>query len=81
MPYPFPGNLSVENFLRECWQKKPLLIRNAFPDIRSPLTPNELAGLACEEDVNARIVFEQDADTLLTAGAVINRVGVAEVIT
>ncbi|MGD8582445.1 MAG: cupin domain-containing protein [Gammaproteobacteria bacterium] len=56
---PFPGDITVEIFLQEYWQKKPLLIRNAFPGINSPLTPDELAGLACEEDANSRIVFEQ----------------------
>ncbi|UCB53999.1 MAG: cupin domain-containing protein [Thiotrichales bacterium] len=56
---PFPGELTAETFLQEYWQKKPLLVRNAFPDIRSPLTADELAGLACDEDTNARIVFEQ----------------------
>ena len=56
---PFPGELSAETFLQVYWQKKPLLVRNAFPGIRSPLSPDELAGLACEDDANARIVFEQ----------------------
>ncbi|MGB5455339.1 MAG: cupin domain-containing protein [Gammaproteobacteria bacterium] len=55
----FPGDLSAEAFLRDYWQKQPLLIRQAFPDIESPLTPDELAGLACTDDANARIVFEQ----------------------
>ena len=59
MPYTFPGDISVETFLHDYWQKKPLLIRNAFPGIQSPLTPDELAGLACEDDANSRIVFEQ----------------------
>lgn len=59
MPCTFAGDIPVETFLREYWQKKPLLIRNAFPGIQSPLTPDELAGLACEDDANARIVFEQ----------------------
>lgn len=53
------GGMSVDTFLREYWQKKPLLIRNAFPGFVSPLTPEELAGLACEEDVNARLVLEK----------------------
>jgi len=61
MPYPFPGDITVETFLQEYWQKKPLLVRNAFPGINSPLTPDELAGLACEDDANSRIVFEQHA--------------------
>ncbi len=56
------NDLSVEDFLDQYWQKKPLLIRNAFPGIQSPLTAEELAGLACEEDVNARLVLEKDGD-------------------
>jgi 50S ribosomal protein L16 3-hydroxylase len=54
----FPGTISVEEFLRDYWQKKPLLVRQAFPGIRSPLSPEELAGLACEDNVNARLVLE-----------------------
>lgn len=52
------GNLSVADFLRDYWQKKPLLIRQAIPGFKSPLTPEELAGLACEEDVPARLIVE-----------------------
>ncbi|MBT8129901.1 MAG: cupin domain-containing protein [Gammaproteobacteria bacterium] len=59
MPCTFPGDISVETFLQEYWQKQPLLIRNAFPGIENPLTPDELAGLACEDEINARIVFER----------------------
>ncbi len=54
----FPGDISTDTFLRDYWQKKPLLVRNAFPDLQSPLTPDELAGLACEDDVNSRLVIE-----------------------
>ncbi len=56
------GNLSPEEFMAEYWQKKPLLIRQAFPDFKSPISADELAGLACEEDVNSRIVMEKDGD-------------------
>jgi len=56
------GEHSVEEFLTQYWQKKPLLIRNAFPGIQSPLTPDELAGLACEDNINARLVLEKDGD-------------------
>lgn len=56
------GNISAETFMQEYWQKKPLLIRQAFPDFKSPITPEELAGLACEEEVNSRIVMEKDGD-------------------
>lgn len=52
------GNLSVADFLRDYWQKKPVLIRQAVPGFESPLSPEELAGLACEEDVPARLILE-----------------------
>jgi len=43
-------------FLRDYWQKRPLLIRNAFPGFVSPISPEDLAGLACEELALSRIV-------------------------
>ena len=46
-----------EQFLRDYWQKRPLLIRNAFPNFESPVTPDDLAGLACEELAPSRIVI------------------------
>lgn len=52
------GDLSVETFLREYWQKQPVLIRGAFPDFENPIAPEELAGLACEEDAPSRLILE-----------------------
>lgn len=43
-------------FLRDYWQKRPLLVRNAFPGYIPPIEPDDLAGLACEDGVLARIV-------------------------
>src|SRR6185437_2059103 len=43
-------------FLRDYWQKRPLLIRNAFTDFTPPLSPDDLAGLACMDGALARIV-------------------------
>ncbi|HYD33010.1 MAG TPA: cupin domain-containing protein, partial [Methylophilaceae bacterium] len=53
------GGLTAEQFLQEYWQKKPLLIRNAIPDFSGLLRPEELAGLACEEGVQSRLVSQQ----------------------
>ena len=50
------GGLTVERFLAEHWQKKPLLVRSALPHVVPPLSPDELAGLACETEVESRIV-------------------------
>jgi len=62
MPNPLNplGNLSPEDFLKNYWQKKPLVIRQAFPNFQCPISAEELAGLSCEDDVNARIVIEKD---------------------
>ncbi|MCF6218579.1 MAG: cupin domain-containing protein [Gammaproteobacteria bacterium] len=53
------GDISKQQFLSEYWQKKPLLIRGALPDFRSPISADELAGLACEDEVESRIVIEK----------------------
>jgi 50S ribosomal protein L16 3-hydroxylase len=45
-----------EAFLREYWQKKPLLIKNPWQSWSNPCDPDDLAGLACEEDVEARLI-------------------------
>lgn len=55
MPAPL-GELSVEVFLREDWQKRPRLIRQAFPGFVPELDGDDLAGLACEPLAEARIV-------------------------
>lgn len=52
------GGLTPREFLRQHWQKKPLLIRGAFPRFTTPVTPDELAGLACEEGVESRLVLQ-----------------------
>ncbi|QOR38271.1 cupin domain-containing protein [Billgrantia diversa] len=61
-PLPLLGGLTPAEFLRDYWQRQPLLIRGALADFESPLDPDELAGLACEEGVEARLVEEQGPD-------------------
>lgn len=47
-----------DNFLREYWQKKPLFIKNPWRKWRNPLEPDELAGLACENNIESRLVVQ-----------------------
>ena len=56
-----PLGMPPADFLRDYWQKKPLLIRNAFPGLVSPLEPEDLAGLACEEGTLSRLVAHDRA--------------------
>ncbi|WP_231757401.1 cupin domain-containing protein [Microbulbifer elongatus] len=56
------GDMPVETFLRDYWQKKPLLIRNAFPGFEPPITGEELAGMALEEHIESRLIEERGAE-------------------
>jgi 50S ribosomal protein L16 3-hydroxylase len=53
-------HFDIDLFLSEYWQKKPLLIRNPWGHWRNPLEPDELAGLACEEDVESRLIVQRN---------------------
>lgn len=58
-PLRFPPGIDAESFLARYWQRRPLLMRQALPGLVNPLPADELAGLACEPEVEARIVLEQ----------------------
>ncbi|MCE9941036.1 MULTISPECIES: cupin domain-containing protein [Serratia] len=49
-------NLNWPEFLEKYWQKKPVVLKNAFPNFVDPITPDELAGLAMEQEVDSRLV-------------------------
>ncbi|MBU1333046.1 MAG: cupin domain-containing protein [Gammaproteobacteria bacterium] len=57
-PLQLLGGLTAREFMRDYWQKKPLLVRQAIPDFESPISPDELAGLALEEEIESRLVIE-----------------------
>jgi len=57
-PLQLLGGLTAREFMRDYWQKKPLLVRQAIPVFESPISPDELAGLALEEEVESRLVIE-----------------------
>ncbi len=46
----------AHGFLRDHWQRKPLLLRNAMPR-QALLDPEALAGLACESEVESRLII------------------------
>jgi 50S ribosomal protein L16 3-hydroxylase len=56
-------HFDIDIFLRDYWQKKVLLIKNPWGAWVNPLTPDELAGLACEDEVESRLIM-QARDTL-----------------
>jgi len=57
----WPDGITQARFLKEFWQKKPLLLRQAIPDFDTPLPADELAGLSLEPDTTPRLIT-QDSD-------------------
>ena len=51
-----PLGMAPARFLRDYWQKRPVLIRGAFPGFVTPIEPEDLAGLACEELALSRLI-------------------------
>jgi 50S ribosomal protein L16 3-hydroxylase len=49
-----PGDFDADAFLRDHWQKSPCVVRGGGS--ANPLSPDELAGLACEDEVESRLV-------------------------
>lgn len=60
-PLALLGGLSPSRFLQEYWQKKTLLVRQAIPGYQCPISPDELAGLSLEPELESRIIIEQGA--------------------
>lgn len=54
------GGITAEQFLNEYWQKKPLLVRNAMPEIIGLLEPADAQELALEEHVTARLIRQKN---------------------
>lgn len=50
------GELTPAGFLEHYWQKRPLVVRGALPQLTGVIAPEDLAGLACEPDVESRLI-------------------------
>jgi 50S ribosomal protein L16 3-hydroxylase len=53
------GDISVSRFMREYWQRRPLLIRAAFPRLAPPVDRVRLFALAAREDVESRLIIRR----------------------
>lgn len=58
---PLLGGISPAQFMKKYWQKKPLLIRQAIPEMKALLDRAELIDLAAQEDVQSRLVIQTPA--------------------
>ncbi|MEN6670589.1 cupin domain-containing protein [Psychrobacter sp. B38] len=60
IPLCLPESITPEQFLAEYWQKKPLLIKQGLPQLAEMFEPEDMLGLAIEEDASARLLTQAD---------------------
>lgn len=68
LPAQMLGGLTPARFMQRYWQKKPLLIRNAFPGFQPLLTRPQLFALAAQESVESRLIVHKPAGWQLRHG-------------
>lgn len=62
------SGLTPQQFLDTYWQKKPTVIRQGFKGFQDPISADELAGLACEEFVESRLVYKKAGEWQAASG-------------
>ncbi len=65
---PLLGGLTARRFLREYWQKKPLLVRQAIPGFSGLIDARGLRNLAASEAVQSRLVRREGRQWSLAHG-------------
>lgn len=67
-PTPLLAGLSPARFMQRHWQKKPLLVRQAWPGVVPPLDRAALFALAGDEQVESRLVSRREGQWQLRQG-------------
>lgn len=65
---PLLGGLSPVTFMKRHWQKRPLLVRQAWPGVQPPVSRAALFDLAAQDDVESRLVQCRDERWSLRRG-------------
>ncbi|QHM70665.1 cupin domain-containing protein [Mixta intestinalis] len=61
-------DLNWNDFLQTYWQKRPVILKRGFKNFIDPISPDELAGLAMENEVDSRLVSQQDGKWQVSHG-------------
>ncbi|XPL49954.1 cupin domain-containing protein [Enterobacter cloacae subsp. cloacae] len=60
--------LNWPEFIERYWQKRPVVLKRGFSNFVDPISPDELAGLAMENEVDSRLVSHQDGKWQVSHG-------------
>ncbi|MCE9678321.1 cupin domain-containing protein [Shewanella sp. AS1] len=66
----YTPDFDPQAFLQQHWQKQPVVLKGAFKRFEDPISPEELAGLACEEEIASRIVLTQKDNWKIIQGPI-----------
>jgi 50S ribosomal protein L16 3-hydroxylase len=67
-PLTLLGGISPERFMKQYWHKKPLLVRQAIPQVKPAMGRAELFELAAQEGVQSRLVIQDGGSWRLKHG-------------
>lgn len=62
------GGISPKQFMQTYWQKKPLLIRGAFPGLKPPVSFTQLKRLSQRDDVESRLIWREQNQWCMEQG-------------
>ncbi len=71
LPLPLLGGINPEQFMRQYWQKKPLLIRAAMPNFKPLVTESQLWDWAASDEAESRLVQKTAKNWKLMQGPVL----------
>ncbi len=61
-------DINWPDFLARYWQKRPVVLKRGFKHFIDPISPDELAGLAMESEVDSRLISHLDGKWNLAHG-------------
>jgi 50S ribosomal protein L16 3-hydroxylase len=61
-------SLNWPDFIERYWQKRPVVLKRGFTDFVDPISPDELAGLAMEDEVDSRLVSHHEGKWQVSHG-------------
>jgi len=61
-------DINWPEFIERDWQKRPVMIKQGFRDFVDPISPDELAGLSMENEVDSRLVSHDNGQWQVSHG-------------
>ena len=68
IPLALLGGLSPQAFMQKHWQRKPMLVRQAIPGFRPPLSIADVRTLVRRDEVESRLIWQDGAEWKMKSG-------------